>query len=151
MSNCSHESVEDILLQIGSKNTPNRRAVLDVFFHETKPLSIKDIQKKIKDKITLDQVTLYRIITFFIEKGIIKQIDFGHGQAYYEIIDHKNDHHHIICTSCHKVVDFVGCDSAAIIEKVMKQTKDFATISHHSFELFGLCISCNPSLKKTKK
>jgi len=137
----NHEPIESLLKKAGSKNTGPRFLVLEVLAHATKPLSTKEIHKKV-EKQGIDPVTVYRIIKAFVEKGIVRQIDFGHDQAYFEIVDEKNDHHHIICTKCHKVVDFTGCDADKLIAAALKQTKEFSRIDRHSFELYGICKSC---------
>ena len=137
----NHQSIASLLHKAGSKNTGPRFEVLEVLMHASKPLSIKEIHKKV-EKRGVDPVTVYRIVKAFAGKGILRQIDFGHDQAYFEIVDEKNDHHHIICTVCGKVADFTGCDADKLIATALKQTKDFSNIDRHSFELYGVCDTC---------
>ena len=138
----SHVSTEILLTKAGSKKTSSRHEVLEILFHATKPLSIKEIFSKIQDKKT-DQVTVYRIVKSFTEKDVLRQIDLGHDQAYFEIADDENDHHHIICMRCHTIADFTGCDANILIAKALKQVKTFTKVTRHSFELFGLCTKCS--------
>ena len=109
--------------------------------HAPKPLSIKDVHAKVSKK-GIDHTTVYRVLKAFTEKNIIRQIDFGHDQSYFELADPSNDHHHLICLKCHKVSDFTGCDAEHLIKSALKQSKDFARVDRHSFELYGLCKSC---------
>ncbi|MCX6753486.1 MAG: hypothetical protein NTV03_00275 [Candidatus Nomurabacteria bacterium] len=46
---------------------------------------------------------------------------------------------------CKKVSNFDGCKTASdsLISKALKQNKDFNSISHHSFDLFGVCNKCS--------
>jgi Fe2+ or Zn2+ uptake regulation protein len=151
MKTCSHELAEDVLLALGSKNTPNRRAILEVLFHAQKPLSAKEIKKNTKN---IDQVTIYRVIKAFVDAGIVRQVFLGTDEAFFEFVDEQHDHHHLVCTSCNKVSDFVGCQAEDLIRQALKQTKDFAQVTSHSFELFGLCRACNEKrspLKKSRK
>lgn len=146
-----HEPVEAVLSRLGSKNTPNRRAVLELLFHAARPLSIRELKKQLKG---VDQVTIYRIIKTFVDGGIVKQVFLGRDEDSFEFVDEKNDHHHIICTSCKKVSDFIGCQAEDLIRQALKQNKEFAHVSYHSFELFGVCRSCERKrqpLKKSKK
>ncbi len=147
----NHEPVETVLTRLGSKNTPNRRAVLEVFFHTNRPLSTKDIKKELKD---IDQVTIYRVIKTLLDGRLVKQVFLGTDEAHFEFVDEQHDHHHLVCTSCSKVSDFVGCQAEDLIRQALKQTKDFAQVTSHSFELFGLCRACNEKrspLKKSRK
>lgn len=137
----NHESIASLLKKAGSKNTGPRSFILEVLVHAKKPLSIKEVHAKLIKK-EVDHATVFRVLKAFTKKGIVRQIDFGHDQSYFEIADEQNDHHHIICTSCHKVADFTGCDADKLITSALKQTKEFSKINSHSFELYGLCKSC---------
>lgn len=128
-----------ILKQAGLKITPHRLAVYAFLVLNHTPLLVKYIHEKLK-KTAIDQVTVYRVLRSFVEKGLVKQIDLGDGQAYFELVD-EHDHHHVVCQKCKKIADFTGCDIYPIIARALTQTK-FATIDAHSLELFGLCQKC---------
>ena len=127
-----------LLNQAGLKKTDSRIALLDLLSKNKKPLSAKDIVSKISG----DKVTIYRMLEAMSKKGLIRRVDTGEREAQYEIIDHHDDHHHVICIDCKKVSDFTGCDAESLITKALKQVKDFKQITHHSFDLFGLCNTC---------
>lgn len=125
----------------GIKSTDARHAVLDVVNSAQKPLSAKDIFKKVEKK-KIDRVTVYRVLEFFEKKGLIRRVDTMEREIKYETSDTKSDHHHVICTNCKKVADFTGCDADKLITKALKQVKNFKNVSHHTFDIFGLCNSC---------
>lgn len=125
----------------GLKATDDRLFIIELLTESKSPQTISQIFKKCKN-LKMHEATLYRIISIFKDKGIVKQIDFKENVARYEIVDHDDDHHHIVCTNCKKVADFRGCDSDKIIKKALAQTKDFKEITNHSFELFGICKKC---------
>jgi Fe2+ or Zn2+ uptake regulation protein len=133
------QDILTILKNAGLKVTPHRIAVYDFLAKNQKPLSVKDIYEKLK-KTGVDQVTVYRVIHSFVDGGLVKQIDLGADQAYFEIVD-EHDHHHVVCQKCRTIVDFTGCGVDTVITKALQQTQ-FAQITHHSFELFGLCKKC---------
>jgi Fe2+ or Zn2+ uptake regulation protein len=135
------QELSETIRYAGFRATRPRIAVLS-FLKKTKfPIDIQAIAKGIgREKV--DQVTVYRILEAFKKAGIVVQVDFQHGRAYYELKDETHDHHHVVCTSCEKIEDFTGCDFDALAGKAMKQTKGFAKITDHSFELFGLCNAC---------
>ncbi len=125
----------------GFRATQPRLAVLSALEKAKYPLSIKEIIRRVS-KTRIDQVTIYRILEAFKKAGLVAQVDFQHGRAYYELKDVIHDHHHIICMGCKRIEDFVGCEYEKLVGKALKQTKGFATITEHSLELFGLCRSC---------
>lgn len=129
----------DLLDGAGLKKTNARIALLNLFLKNNKPLSVKEILSKVSG----DKVTTYRILEAMTKKGLIRRVDTGERNARYEIIDHKDDHHHVICLVCKKVSDFTGCDADSLIDRALKQVKDFKQITHHSFDLYGICNSCS--------
>lgn len=129
---------KDLLHKSNLKATPARLAILHLFEKSPTPLSIGDIVKNLpKNKV--DLVTVYRIINALSEKNILRQIEFQHGHAHYEL--QKTHHHHLICEVCGKVVDIPNCNIDSLKRQALAQT-DFAEVNEHSFELFGICNSC---------
>jgi Fe2+ or Zn2+ uptake regulation protein len=132
---------QEILNKAGLKKTEVRILLLDFLSKHKNPISASHIFDKLK-KNKLDQVTIYRTLDSFLEKGLIKKVDTGKREAEYEIIDDRDDHHHMICIKCKTVEDFTGCDSEKLVLNALKKSKKFNKITHHSFDLFGLCDSC---------
>ena len=121
--------------------TKPRLRVLAFLQQAKYPLSVKGIVNGV-GSTNIDQGTVYRILDMFKKAGLVVQVDFQQNCAYYELKDAKHDHHHIVCTECHRVEDFTGCDYAKLADKALKQVKTFAKVTHHSLELFGLCNLC---------
>lgn len=133
-------NVTEIIRRAGFRATKPRIAVLS-YLRETKyPASIKEIVQAVGRK-SIDQVTAYRILEAFKKVGIVTQVDFQQGRAFFELKD-EHDHHHIVCTSCDKVEDFIGCEYEKLVNKALKQTSGFSKVTNHSLELFGLCNTC---------
>lgn len=137
---------EEILAKKGLKKTEVRILLLNFLSKNKKPISATQILIELK-KNKLDQVTIYRTLDAFLEKGIVKKVETGKREAEYEIIDEKNDHHHMICIKCNQIEDFTGCDSEKLVLNALKKSKNFKKISHHSFDLFGLCNNCEENKK----
>lgn len=135
------ETIKNILKDNNLKATTQRVELLSVLSDIKKPITLKELMNKMKSK-SVHEVTLYRLLASFKSLNIVRQIDFQDGTPLFELMDKENDHHHIVCTNCKKVSDFVGCQIDTIISKALKQTKDFSSIDSHSFELFGLCKNC---------
>jgi len=130
-----------LLDNAGLKKTDARIALLDFLAQNKKPLSVNNIALNLSQK-GIDKVTVYRTLETMSKKGLIRRVDTGEREAQYEMTDSHKDHHHIICLECKKVCDFTGCDADDLITKALAQVKDFKSISHHSFDLFGVCNSC---------
>lgn len=130
----------ELLRKQGLKATPTRLAVMQVLSESTAPLSIQDVLKKV-GKQKMDQVTAYRILQTLNEVGVVRKIDLHHNRSYFELAP-QTDHHHIICTECGKMEDVEGCVVEDMLKSTLKQSKQFAQLTEHSFEIFGLCKEC---------
>lgn len=123
----------------GLKATPRRSALLAFIANKGRPLSAAMISDGLEG--AANAVTVYRALETLCRAGITKRIDFQHGRAYYELAD-TGDHHHIVCTACARVEDFAGCDAPRIVRNALRKSTDFAQITRHSLELFGVCKAC---------
>lgn len=129
-----------ILKKAGLKVTPSRKAVLETFSYDCKPINAESIHEKLKNKGS-NLVTVYRTLASLEMNGILKRIDLRKGSAYYELSDHH--HHHITCTSCGRTDSFETCNIDKISKKVLMKCSHFRSISQHSLELYGMCNSCS--------
>lgn len=129
-----------VLKRAGLKVTPARKAVLEAFSSDCKPINAESIHEKLKVKGS-NLVTVYRTLASLEASGILKRVDLRKGSAYYELADHH--HHHIICTGCGKTDSFEACDIETISKDVLRKSSLFKTISEHSLELYGMCKSCS--------
>ena len=141
MDKTKENGLAEIIRKAGFRATKPRLLVLSHLQKAKYPLGIKEIIESIGRK-NVDQVTIYRILDSFKKAGLVVQVDFQHGRAYYELKDAKHDHHHIVCTNCDKIEDFTGCEYEKLATKALKQTRGFAKVTNHSVELFGLCNTC---------
>lgn len=124
----------------GLRITPARVAVLSILTDSRKPLDIASIYQEVsKRHVDADQATIYRIIDNFIEKDMIKRLQFGENKFYYE--PSGVEHHHVLCTNCGKIEDVRKCNIKRL-EKEILQNMNF-TVKSHSLEFFGLCSDCS--------
>lgn len=118
--------------------TPQRLQLLEYLEKTRKPLSASALIEHFKKEV--DTATIYRSLKAMTDAGILRRIDFQHGHAHYEPA--RRDHHHLICKKCGKVEDVTGCDFKEMQRSVLKKSKNFASVTQHSLEFFGLCKTC---------
>ena len=107
---------------------------------EKNPLDVDSIAKNlIKNNLSVDKVTIFRIMNSLTQKGIVNPIQFNEGKLRYEYAA-RPDHHHFVCTKCGFVEDIALCNVDEIIKNISKK-KGFL-VKRHSLEFFGLCANC---------
>lgn len=121
--------------------TNARVAILNILAHAKKPLTVQEIiEHQSIAPLSLDPVTVYRTIESFYIRSLIRRIELGEGKYRYEIKTDTNHHHHVVCTSCHMIVDVSDCIGIREINSIEKSTG--FQINDHALEFFGLCIKC---------
>jgi Fe2+ or Zn2+ uptake regulation protein len=131
----------DLLTKHGFKKTPARLEVLEILQKASYPLLVQEIQGElVKRKLEVNEVTIYRILDAFCEKGILLRVvsNLPRG-ARYEL--NSSDHHHFTCESCGRIEEVGGCTIENFIKPVA--IKNNWTIKHHLLEFSGLCTSCH--------
>jgi len=133
------QNLDKILKNKNLKITEQRLAVLQIISQYLKPLSIQDIFDKIdKKNLNVDKVTIYRIIDKFLEKQIVRQIDFHDNKIRYEL--NNDHHHHLVCKICGKIQPIHEACLSIDTDKILKDY-DFS-VEDHSLEFFGRCKDC---------
>ena len=131
---------EDILTEKGLKLTEPRLLVLGLLMKVRKPVSIEDMQKKLR-KESPDRVTLYRMMDQYVEKGIVRRIDLREGFERYEFQENEH-HHHIACTTCERVEHIENKELEKALLLVQKHSRMFRGTLEHDLEFFGRCKKC---------
>jgi Fur family ferric uptake transcriptional regulator len=142
----THQSddLREVLRDAGLRATHGRMLLINILKKSKHPLAIKDVMKRLP-RGKLNQVTVYRILDALHNEGLVRMIDLRHGHVHYEIAgpSPSHHHHHVICTKCDRIEDFKGCNYKKLAKGAIKQASSFSKVEHHSFELFGVCKSCD--------
>lgn len=129
----------EALREAGQRVTPARVAVLTILEQEKRPLSVEKIINLIGEG-NIDYVTAYRTLTMLKKSRLVRQVDFQHNHAHYELSS-LGDHHHVVCVKCDRVEDVTDCHVEQM-EKVALKESGFQEITQHSLEFFGVCKKC---------
>lgn len=137
------ENIKNIIKNKGYKCTPARIHILQVFFENKTPLDAEKIYKilsKKKETRDINEATIYRTVSSFAEKEILKRIDLRKDSVHFEL--NNDHHHHIVCTKCNLIESFYDCKMEKLLERIVENSPKFKNIKEHSFELFGVCKDC---------
>lgn len=130
---------KQLLQDSGLKSTEARIALLNLFDREKNPLDVFSIVESLRSSgVEMDQATVYRVLDVLTQKGLISKLEFGEGKYRYEM--QKEDHHHLICSSCGKIED-IEDRKMEEFEAEIKKKKGFL-VKSHSLEFFGVCKRC---------
>jgi Fur family transcriptional regulator, ferric uptake regulator len=129
------------LRQNGLKKTYQKDLILETFLNTEGHLSVEDIYALVKKKDKkVGVVTVFRTLKSLTACGIAREITLGDGLTRFEHSYHHPHHHHIVCTECHKAIEFV-CPELERIQGEIIERYHFKPI-HHRFQTYGICEDC---------
>jgi Fe2+ or Zn2+ uptake regulation protein len=138
-----HTTASQRLKGAGLRYTGSRRRVVAVLDAADRPLTIPEI---LAADDSLAQSSTYRNLTELIAAGIVHRVVAGDEFSHYELAEELTaHHHHLVCTHCGRVEDFVAADS---LEDTLDTALDEVARSHgfevqrHRLDLVGLCADC---------
>lgn len=137
----NEKRIASILRQRGYKLTPQRQAMLSVIAHSHGHLTPAAIYEKVNKKYPgIGLVTIYRTLELLARLGLICKVHAEDNCHSYLLRRPSEHHHHLICSGCGKVVDFIDCDLSQVEERVSRKTG--FEIDSHLVEFVGRCYAC---------
>lgn len=122
------------------RTTWQKTAVLEELENTQEFVSAQELHQKITvSGKKLGLTTVYRALTEMVEQGLADSLSLSDGEMRYRICTPEH-HHHLICRSCGKTVEFdlPGFEELAL---AVAKENSFTDLSHE-IELFGLCKDC---------
>ena len=136
--------IADILREHAYKLTTQRWAVLEVIASSHDHLTPAEIFERVrKTHPTIGLVTVYRIIDVLASLNLICRVHAEDSCRSYLMRRPSGHHHHIVCSSCGRVDDFIKCDLDGLKRRLAKETG--FKIQGHLLEFNGLCRECQSS------
>ena len=131
----------ELLRRESCKMTAPRRAILRVLEGQARPLSNREIFRRLPPGAG-DLATVYRSIQLLERLKVVKRFDFGDGVARFALLDdrHHGHQHHLVCTRCAAMVEIGDCVVRELEERVATQS-NFKAVTHR-LEFFGVCPAC---------
>lgn len=91
------------------------------------------------------RATVFRSIESLVDQQVLDRIDYSDGSHRFFVCSGGDHHHHLACTSCHRVIRFDYCLPPAVVDQIARQ-EDFL-IEDHALILFGRCRTCREAAK----
>jgi len=138
--------------------TAPRKAILNLLRRTSKHMSAKEIHAELFPLYPgIGLTTVYRTLDLLVRMGLIDRLAFGTGESRFEYkapLD-KSHHHHLVCTSCGRIIDyrdFIDEEKVLIAktESMLTRKYDFR-IDSHDITFFGLCDRCRKPEDGVKK
>ncbi len=123
--------------------------IIDEHYHDH--LTNEEIHNLVrKENPDVGLATVYRTTQLLEDMGIITSLSLGDGKERYEMrkesSDDQHTHHHLICTVCGKVEEYMDSELILPLEKKIESDMGF-TIKDHRVKFLGICSECGAKEK----
>lgn len=124
----------------GHKVTPQRITIIKSFMESSELLTPAALFEKVHNlDATIGEVTVYRTLNILSELGVICMIHTGDNCHSY-ISRPPEQHGHMICSACGKVLNFTNCDVSDLEKRLTIETG--FKIEEHRLDFYGYCREC---------
>ncbi len=140
MPETAQQSAIDVLTDAGVRPTRQRERVLAELMGERDDVTAQELYERLRsggEKLGL--ATVYRTLGLLAEAGVIDVLSHRPGELCYRWCG-EGHHHHLVCSSCHRVVELADCELDPWLERI-SQAHGFVTTGHR-LEVSGLCSVC---------
>ena len=125
----------------GVRPTAQRLAVLGELAAEPNDATAQVLWQRIRERggRRVGLATVYRTLALLHEHGVIDALSHHDGERCYRLCTGAH-HHHLVCESCHRVVEVAECDHDPWVAGVARRHGFVARA--HQVEISGTCASC---------
>lgn len=129
------------LRQNSLKKTHQKELILETFLGNEGHMSVEDVYALVKKKDRkVGIVTVFRTLKSLTACGIAREITLGDGLTRFEHCYRHPLHHHMICTECQKVIEFLSPELERIQQAIVTRYR-FQPV-HQRIQIHGICRDC---------
>jgi Fur family ferric uptake transcriptional regulator len=131
----------EVLRAKGLRPTRQRVEVLNELARERDDATAQQLWSRLRDRgsSTIGLATVYRTLARLRDEGIVDALSHHGVEQCYRLCTDAH-HHHLLCVSCHRVVEVEECNLGAWVDDVAARHGFVA--EEHSIEISGRCAAC---------
>ena len=142
------EIFEAYLRRRNLKHSRPRHDILEVLLASTGHVSALELHDQVRRKNPrIGFSTVYRNLRLLEECGLARSMDYGDGTQRYE--PNRFQHHHIICSSCNRTVEFLSPELESLLRQAQQQ-HDFRPQSH-AVRILSVCADCKKAVAPSSR
>lgn len=128
----------------GQRVTGERLALFEEIFSLHGHIDAEELFGVMKARgLKISRATVYRNLDLLVESGLARKQRLGRRGFLYEHVHGGQQHDHLVCTGCGRVVEFVSPGIAALQAEICR-AHGFLPM-RHTLQITGLCNRCAES------
>lgn len=130
MTETVRQRLDEFLASKELRRTRQRDVIVEAAFSTKEHFTADELNDMVRavDR-TVSRATVYRTLGLLVDCGLLREIDLGRDQTYYDpnFLD-KPEHNHLICMDCERVVEFQD-EHIALLEDCITRRLGFTPAS----------------------
>jgi len=130
MTETVRQRLDEFLASKELRRTRQRDVIVEAAFSTKEHFTADELNDMVRriDR-TVSRATVYRTLGLLVDCGLLREIDLGRDQTYYDpnFLD-KPGHNHLICVDCSRVVEFQD-EHIALLEDCITRRLGFTPAS----------------------
>jgi Fur family ferric uptake transcriptional regulator len=125
----------------GHRITGERLAVFEEIFAQHGHIDAERLLGSLRQRgAKVSRATVYRNLDLMVECGLVRKSRLGQGRFLFEHVHAGQEHDHLVCTGCGRVVEFVSPGIVALQAEICR-AHGFQP-ARHALQIHGLCNRC---------
>jgi Fe2+ or Zn2+ uptake regulation protein len=136
-----HEARIRRIRESGNKLTHARTVVLEALerFEHGHPTSAEVLAAVEKIDSRVGRASVFRSLDLFTQLNIIRPTYVSGGAPQYVLMPNGH-HHHIVCLSCNRTIEFDDCGLEGLASQLEERLG--VRLTGHLLEFYGVCATC---------
>ena len=139
------DRLKAVVKERGLKSSSTREAIARAALRHCGHFSVDELVAELREgeASEVHPATVYRVLPLLVDAGLLQMtlVSLGTG-ARYERAFERDQHDHLICTSCGKVVEF-EFEAIEVLQRDVAERFGF-DLTGQVHELLGTCGACRP-------
>jgi Fur family ferric uptake transcriptional regulator len=125
----------------GHRVTAERLAVFEEIYAQHGHIDAERLLASLRARgAKVSRATVYRNLELMVSCGLVRKSHLGRGRFLFEHLHPGQDHDHLVCTECGRVVEFVSPAIVALQAEICR-AHGFVP-NRHALQIHGLCNRC---------
>ena len=125
----------------GMRVTPERMALLEEVYRQHGHIDAEEILDGLRASgAKVSRATVYRNLDLLVECRLVQRQRLGRNRFLYEHVHAGQQHDHLACRRCGRVVEFVSPSIQAMLNEICR-AHGFSR-EDRQLQIFGLCEGC---------
>ena len=125
----------------GGRVTGERLAIFDEVFSQHGHIDAEELLTAMRARgLKISRATVYRNLDLLVDSGLARRQQLGRRRFLYEHVHGGQQHDHLVCTGCGRVVEFMSPGIAALQAEICR-AHGFAP-GQSTLQIAGRCLAC---------